>query len=181
MTKEEKEEKEEYEFMKNAIQTDIRREIQLAKRSQTEQWKSTCKEYEISEGGGNILAALGLLCYTEAFGNIFYNRNGQNNKPSPRSYFEAMFDLMGGDYKIFRSDFYRKEEISLFDAFRNGMAHSFGTKVDSSISMLEEGSQGKGCAFSVAGDGYKMCVETYFKHLLGAIEKLEEEGKVDRP
>ena len=64
---------------KGFIYFDIKREIDLAR---------------AGNSGGNFLAALGLLCYTEFMGKIVLK-----NKESYTKQFKAFFSLMGDDYK----------------------------------------------------------------------------------
>ena len=52
------------------IFSDIQREIALAKASQCEEKQQLLGALGIKPGGGNFLAALGLLCYTEFAGGL---------------------------------------------------------------------------------------------------------------
>lgn len=54
------------EWMKN----DIQREIQLARATATSDGKKTLTDLGIPAGGGNLLAALGLVAYSEALGQL---------------------------------------------------------------------------------------------------------------
>jgi hypothetical protein len=71
------------EYVFGAMFTDIEREIK---------WGRANFRGESDEGGGNFLAALGLLCYTEALGKLML-ANPPHVGSGP---FEAFFDTLGG-------------------------------------------------------------------------------------
>jgi hypothetical protein len=54
------------------IFTDIRREISLGRASESDAGKTALSSICVPSGGGNFLAALGLLCYTEFAGKLKY-------------------------------------------------------------------------------------------------------------
>jgi hypothetical protein len=66
-------------------------------------------------GGGNLLAALGLLCYTEFCGWLKFNRRKADGSPAPTQNFNAFFDYMGADFAAFRG------QHNVYDIFRCGM------------------------------------------------------------
>jgi len=57
------------------IYSDIEREIQLARATEDPIKKEEIEKLQINTGGGNFLAALGLLCYTEFIGKLIFQRN----------------------------------------------------------------------------------------------------------
>src|SRR5207245_7473049 len=79
----------------------------------------------VRPGGGNFLAALGLLCYTEFGGRLKYNR------PTASENFNLFFDDLGAGYKAFR-----KAGHNVYDIFRCGMAHEYMIKRPGAIAML---------------------------------------------
>jgi len=66
----------EFRAAKQFIFNDIEREIELARASEAA--PQALQAAGVRPGGGNFLAALGLLCYTEFGGRLKYNRPGHN-------------------------------------------------------------------------------------------------------
>ena len=99
---------------------DIEREIRLAERG-----GDGCCE----AGGGNYLAALGLLCYTEYMGSWITGEYGDKRSTAN---FNAFFRLMGDDYAALL-----RRDVKVYDVFRNGMAHRYAPKEFCAIHMLE--------------------------------------------
>src|SRR5437899_1268126 len=86
--------------------SDIEREIQLARAD-----KQTLGSLGVNPGGGNFLAALGLLCYTEFGGKLQFGHKSASKN------FNDFFDLLGTAYNTFR------KEHNVYDIFRCGLAH----------------------------------------------------------
>lgn len=53
--------------------SDVRREIALAKVSETEDGRKALERVGVPPGGGNFMAALALLCYPEFAGKLKFN------------------------------------------------------------------------------------------------------------
>jgi hypothetical protein len=52
----------------------------------------------LGQGGGNLLAALGLLCYTEFMGSL---KTGKRRSVTSKSNFDSFFNSMGPQYEVF--------------------------------------------------------------------------------
>ncbi len=140
---------------KGFIYCDIKREIDLAR---------------AGNSGGNFLAALGLLCYTEFMGKIVLK-----NKESYTKQFKAFFSLMGDDYK----QLIDTKEIDVYKIFRSGMVHSYFAN-DCDIVMLNDNYPS---GIIVKPDGkYLFTVEKYFEDFMNACQRLFDDinsGKED--
>jgi hypothetical protein len=77
-------------------------------------------------GGGNFLAALGALCYTEYGGWL------QFGKKQPSVNFNRFFNTLGSDYPAFN------RAHNVYDTFRCGMAHEYFVKTLSFGISLDE-------------------------------------------
>ena len=131
------------------IYRDIQREIELA-RSGNE--------------GGDFLAALGLICYTEFMGNVLLQGDGSYTKQ-----FKAFFRRMGQDYARLVDD----KEIDVYRVFRSGMVLSYFAK-DCEIKMLNDGSFASGIIIKPNGQ-YLFVVEKYFDDFVKASQALYSE------
>lgn len=87
-------------------------------------------------GAGNVLAALGLVVYTEVLGRI-WTRNMSKVKLRNEPNFDACFDMMGTGYPAWRADFEKREKPrTLYSALRNGLAHEYAPKVPFKVVMF---------------------------------------------
>lgn len=130
---------------KGFIYCDIKREIDLARSGKS---------------GGNFLAALGLLCYTEFMGKMVLR-----NKESYTKQFKAFFRLMGEDYRHLID----AREIDVYKIFRSGMVHAYFLK-DCDIKMLNDNYSS---GIIVKPDGkYLFIVEKYFEDFMNACQRL---------
>ena len=128
--------------------SDIQREINLA-RAQT--------------GGGNFLAALGLLCYTEVLGRI-KQENFLGGKVSSRANFNDFFNDIGPAYLSFN------QSVNVYDVFRCGMAHEYLVKRNCQIAMLKGN---ESCGIGQLPDGsYYFVVEKYYDDFSAACKSL---------
>jgi hypothetical protein len=109
---------------RNFIFADVQRELQLAAAD-----PRSLEELGIIPGGGNFLAALGLLCYTEFGGRL---RTGRNR---PKNNFNSFFDRLGEEYAEFR------KRHDVYDIFRCGLAHEYFVKESCIIAMFAEETQ----------------------------------------
>ncbi len=135
------------------IFSDIERELQLAKAKAED-----LAHLGINPGGGNLLAALGLLCYTEFGGKLQfgYSKASQN--------FNAFFDTLGPAYATFRVSH------NVYDIFRCGLAHEYYVKKNCTINMF--GTVGQpGIGVDSAGR-YWFVVDIYAQDLKRAFQAL---------
>ena|SRR5206468_1871574 len=131
------------------IFTDIKREIALA---------------STPSGGGNLLAALGLLCYTEVLGGV---DRGTWDQGQGSANFNAFLDRMGPAYQAFR------QKVNVYRVFRCGMAHEYGTKQPCVVEMLNRG--GAPCGLYEDGGTLHFNVEAYFTAFAAAALALHKE------
>lgn len=115
-------------WMKN----DIKREIELARVSQTVDGRDALSALGVPGGGGNLLAALGLVAYTEALGLLRVWNTTNRRYGSPSECFLAFFDKMaGGAYKAWWDKWAGGGGKPIYDVLRNGLVHEYRPKVDS--------------------------------------------------
>jgi hypothetical protein len=148
------------EYVFGFMRADIEREVNLARSGQS---------------GGNVLAALGLLVWTEALGRIRLH-----NKPHLRvdgvgyaRTFHAFFELMGPGYGRWRRAFERREGRSVYVVFRHGMAHEYAPKVPTVAVML--GTPRVALRKREPSHLYLFVVEAYLRDFLKAARRLEAE------
>ena len=88
---------------KNFIYNDIQREINLAIASQNFIKKHILKFLVKNDGGGNFMAAMALLSYTEFAGKIKFGHKKTDGSDHSTKNFNDFFDELGPEYKNFRS------------------------------------------------------------------------------
>lgn len=133
--------------------SDIERELKFARLK-----PENITSLGINPGGGNLLAALGLLCYTE-FGGKFqfgHSKASQN--------FNAFFDTLGPPYVNFHASH------NVYDIFRCGLAHEYYVKKNCTIYMFGSTEQ-PGIGVDSTGR-YWFVVENYAQDLKVAFKAL---------
>ena len=130
-------------------------------------------------GGGNYLAALGLLCYTEYLGAFKIARRGTDKDGRPRrgqaeKNFVAFLMTMGQPYRDFEAEM-RAAGTRIYDVYRNGFAHEYGAK--GACEVVLPGSAD--CGLAKERDVYKFYVETYYDDFMTAAKSLPQELKVN--
>lgn len=153
------------------MKTDIKREIDLARASQTPEGRRALTNLGISAGGGNLLAALGLVSYTEALGLLrVWNHTGRYG--SPEECFNAFFDRMaGGRYRQWWTNWPGSGGKPIYDVLRSGLVHEYRPKVDSAfhIGIGEELGLGE-------SDGTLVFrVAPYYRHFCDELDALKTE------
>lgn len=141
--------------------SDIHREIELARAV-----PETLKSLGVTPGGGNFLATLGLLCYTEFGGKLLFGAKHKDGRDDSSGNFNLFFDLLGPDYQEFR----RKHNV--YDIFRCGLAHEYYVKKSCSIYILEK-KPSLGLGIESAGR-YFFIVESYARDLIKAFDHIEK-------
>ena len=139
---------------------DIEREIQLAKAN-----PDALRALGVAPGGGNFLAALGLLCYTEFGGKLRFNVKRADGSDVASANFNQFFDLIGPAYQAFRA------QHNVYDIFRCGLAHEYYVKKNCTVAMLE-GAAGAGLRVDASGH-YWIVVEGYCRDLKNAFDALQ--------
>lgn len=154
-------------FVFTAIETDIERELWLARNPQV-----GIEEGRPGGGGGNLLAALGLVSYTEFLGSFI-----KCIDQKPHKNFNDFLEYMGAPYKEFVDS--HKNSDDVYDIYRNGLAHEYGPKRDSVIAMFGD----VPCGLYVQDGKYVFVVERYFNDFKRAASKVYEErlSKPDLP
>jgi hypothetical protein len=142
------------------IFTDVEREIQLAKAN-----RASLRGLGINPGGGNFLAALGLLCYTEFGGKLRFGHKNAQGRDIASKNFHDFFDLLGTDYVKLQSI------CNVYDIFRCGLAHEFYVKQNCAIHM--ESKQGRSGIWQTPRGKYKISIQTYCRDLKAAFETLQ--------
>src|SRR5207247_5688151 len=138
---------------------DLEREIQLAKAD-----PQALTALGVAPGGGNLLAALGLLCYTEFGGKLRFNVKRKGGDVASGN-FNKFFDLLGAPYQAFRA------QHNVYDIFRCGLAHEYYVKKSCTIAMVE-GTPGAGLRVDANGR-YYVVVESYCRYLKKAFDDLQ--------
>jgi len=129
--------------------TDVQREIALAR---------------LNLGGGNFLAALGLLCYTEYLGGV---KRDKFQRGESRRNFDAFFKTLGPEYAGLLTG------MNVYDVFRCGMAHEYFVKQNCVIAMLKGGER---CGLGrFPHGGLYFVVERYFEDFAEACRTLHEQ------
>jgi len=153
---------------KRFIFTDIEREIALAYASQHEAQRAALKKLGVQPGGGNFLAAMGLLSYTEFAGKLKYNMKRNDGRDWASENFNRFFDDLGIRYKQVRTS-----GIDVYGIFRCGLVHEYYAKENCTIHMCRKSDNRIGIGQDPDGK-YYFVVETYFgdfKHAFNALEK----------
>jgi hypothetical protein len=154
------------EYVFGFIKGDIEREIWLARKFEHDEGHGSYPGPH--PGGGNVLAALGLVCYTEFLASF---EPGTYSTNTDR--FSAFLGRMGDCYQMFdeklRGDTYQK---SVYNVFRNGLAHEYFVKRNCTISMIK-GSET--CGIGERNGRYFFAVERYLEDFLEAARRLEGE------
>lgn len=140
--------------------TDIDREIELARAD-----NFALKSVGVTPGGGNFLAALGLLCYTEFGGKLQFSNKKKDGSDSAAANFNDFFDSLGAPYKNFR------QGHDVYSIFRCGLAHEFYAKRSCTITMLAV-QPGPGIRIESSGR-YAFIVEDYCRDLKVAFNNLQ--------
>ena len=136
--------------------SDIERELQLAKAK-----PEVASNLGITPGGGNFLAALGLLCYTE-FGGKLMRPSGSD---CASENFNRFFDTLGLPYANFRASH------NVYDIYRCGLAHEYYAKKSCTIYMFGPSEQ-PGVGVDTNGQ-YWFVIEKYARDLKAAFQVLE--------
>ncbi len=160
--------KEDFLQAKKFIIRDLEREIQLAKLNEAD--KKVLPDLGVHPGGGNFLAALGLLCYTEFGGKLRFGSKLNDGRDHASKNFNEFFDLLGDEYKDFRVK-QKKHNHDVYNIFRCGLVHEYYVKHSTDIAML---ARGAGPGIRIKEDGrYVFVVERYFNDLRRAFEDLQ--------
>ena len=155
--------KPEFDQARQFIASDIEREIQLV-RGQDLWWKKVARKiWGVRPGGGNFLAALGLLCYTEFAGRIKCDDFSEGNS---RACFDDFFSDLGPEYAQLLGS------CAVYKDLRCGLAHEYAVKNSCDIAMLEGGRQ---AGVQWTGTKYVFVVESYWRDFRNAFDRLGQQ------
>lgn len=108
------------------IFSDVERELQLAGAP-----PEALQALGVLPGGGNFLAAMGLLCYTEFAGKLMFGHTNAGRDVASAN-FNSFFALLGTGY----ADLLHRHNI--YNVFRCGLAHEYYVKHACTIVMRAE-------------------------------------------
>jgi hypothetical protein len=141
--------------------SDIQREIQLARRT-----VAGAFEPDVVQGGGNVLAAMGLLTFTEFLGWIMKRMNVDNRGWDEERMFNEGFRLMGPCYR----DLLDQKLVKPYHEFRSSLVHNFAVEKNFSVDMPGDDV----CGIVLKPDGWHIVVERYFDDFCAAADALYE-------
>lgn len=152
------------EYVFGFIRKDIAREIWLADRTELDLAAgSPVGKYA---GGGNVLAALGLLAYTEFLGSFLSGRRGFGWS---RVNFNWGFRKLGAPYR----ELMDSDQLDVYDVFRNGLVHEYLTKRAAQIVMRFTAGRERTTALGQLDDGELFfVVEPYLRDLMCVAERI---------
>lgn len=122
--------------------------------------------YRGVQANENYLVALGLFAYSEALGRMILGTVGDNSKGSGLRAFQEFTEKYVG-YKF-------ADWVSLFDLFRNGLAHQFFIKKAGSGVYEDDGTAA--CGIIVTGAGLEVHMNSYFAHFARGLERAIDAG-----
>lgn len=157
----------EFEQARDFMFSDIRREVALWRASEALEGREALERLGISPGGGNFMAALALLSYTEFGGRLKFACKRKNGSYHASENFNRFFDELGPEYSAFRADGH-----NVYDTFRCGLVHEYYVKKSCTIAMGAEPVTAPG--IGLGSDGrYYFAVEPYCRDLERAFFVLE--------
>lgn len=121
---------------------------------------------DFRHGGGNFLAALGLLCYTEFGGKLKYDRRKRDGREHASENFNDFFADLGTEYEALLI------QHNIYDVFRCGLVHEYYVKRSCTIKMVDTGASA-GIMVEAAGR-YHFIVEKYCSDLEVQFDVLEK-------
>lgn len=146
---------------KQFIFADIEREIALADVSQRLAKRALLRVAGVPPGGGNFVAALALLSYTEYGGRL---KNTDFSDGNSRKNFDDFFADLGSAYKQFLV------QHNAYKIFRCGLAHEYYVKKDCVIAIRSRTQLSAGIGHDSAR--YFFIVQKYFEDFRIAFEGL---------
>lgn len=146
---------------KDFIFSDIEREIALADASEHFLGRICLRFVKVKPGGGNFMAALALLSYTEFAGRL---KNKDFSDQNSRKNFDDFFKDLGPPYQQFLS------QHNAYKIFRCGLAHEYYVKQDCTIAVRSRSQAATGLGFD--GKQYFFIIEPYFRDFKNAFDAL---------
>ncbi len=137
------------------IKADIDREIGLAALSENSLYRLAARTFNLPMGGGNLMCALALLCYTEFFGKELNKYSGSKRN------FDTFFEKLGSQYSTLLG------QHNIYNIFRCGLAHEYWVRKSGTIYMF--GDKDPALGFDKNGRFY-FIVDQYYRDLMQAVE-----------
>jgi hypothetical protein len=161
------------EYVFGFIRNDIAREIWLADRTELD--LAAGIPVGRYAGGGNVLAALGLLAYTEFLGSFISGRKGFGWS---RTNFNWGFRKLGEPYR----ELVDRDRLDVYDRFRNGLVHEYFTKDASRVVMRFAAGRERPAALGQLDTGeLYFVVEPYLNDLMRAAERIYDNPHAKMP
>lgn len=150
----------------------IERELQLARVRD----EHTLRALGGQLGGGNLLAAIGLLCYTEFGGKLKFDCRKPDGADDSAENFNRFFDELGPGYAALRAS-----GRNIYAMFRCGLAHEYFTKRCNFTARLAP--EIPAAIHQWSNGGYVFALEQYCHDLRHAFDRLEQQlfGSIARP
>jgi len=146
-------------FVFGFMTTDIRREIQLAHRT-----VAGAIEPDLVPGGGNVLAAIGLLTFTEFLGWVMKRTRAENQHWDDEQTFNEGFRLLGPQYEAILD----QKLVKPYHEFRSSLVHSYAVEKTFCVDMPGDAP----CGIVKESDGWHFVVERYFADFSAASDQL---------
>lgn len=143
------------------IFSDIERELALVDSSESLFGRFLLRLAGVPRGGGNFVAALSLLSYTEYGGRL---KNNDFSDSNSRKNFDDFFSDLGAGYKQLLT------QHNVYKIFRCGLAHEYYVKKDCTIAIRSAKQLNAGIAHD--GNQYFFVVERYYKDFKIAFQNL---------
>ena len=143
------------------IYSDIEREVALADASTRFLGRLCLGLAKVNPGGGNFMAALALLSYTEFAGRLKSNDFSEHNS---KQHFNDFFKDLGPSYQRFLS------EHDVYKVFRCGLAHEYYVKHACTIAVRSRSKAAVGVRFD--GKQYYFLIEPYLRDFKNAFDAL---------
>jgi hypothetical protein len=157
--------------MATFLDGDMRREIWIA-----EEERQTQKKVTPFGGAGNLLLALGLLCYTEAFGAYL---SGFRGRGWSAVNFHWGFRKLGTDYRALMDT---GEQLDVYDRYRCGYVHEV-VAAGSLTAMTFDPTAAHLCAVGRDLDTQQLyfVVDKYFADLQSFVQRLADHPSLGEP
>ena len=158
----------EFRSIKGFVKADVEREIQLAKVSDT-YWVYVLNLLGINRGGGNMMAALTLLEYTEFVGHTYAQIKGLK-KYDP--FTEGFLQMNQSDYKKLPND-----PMKIHSIIRNSLIYPVKGSPNVAIGMLDTNFGVKfntNAGIAVKENIWYFCIEKYYNDLMQVFTEIEK-------
>jgi hypothetical protein len=159
-----------FEFMEN----DIRRELWHFERTEAAVAKG--EDPGPYSGAGNLLAALGLLCYTEVLGSFISGRKGNGWS---KANFLWGYRKLGPEYRALMDT---GEKLDVYAVYRCGLAHEYLAKEPAIYAMQLKPGAPLRCAIGRQSQGVLyFAVRQYLDDLMAVAQRIYDHPTLGEP